>query len=49
VWRWLTEPRSMQLQYKWWVYLLMPVVGFLMDFVVAIIGIPFRMIFNFFK
>lgn len=48
-WRWLTEPRSMQLKYKWWVYALMPAVGFLMDFVQAVVGIPFRMIFNFFK
>ena len=48
-WRWLTEPRSMQLQYKWWVYVLMPVVGFFMDFVLAIVGIPFKLIFNFFK
>ncbi len=46
VWRWLTDRDSMQLPYPWWVYLLLPVVGFLMDLVLTVFSIPLRMLYG---
>lgn len=45
-WKNLTENVSTKLKYKWWIYLLVPIVGFLLDFVFGAITIPLRMFIN---
>lgn len=45
----LTNNTSTTFKYKWWVFLILPIVGFLMDFVIAIIMLPIRyLIMSFF-
>lgn len=45
-WKNLTENVSTKLKYKWWIYLLVPIVGFLLDFVFGAITIPLKMFIN---
>lgn len=45
-WKNLTENISTKRKYKWWIYLLVPIVGFLLDFVFGAITIPLRMFVN---
>jgi len=45
-WKNLTGTISTKLKYKWGIYLLVPIVGFLMDFVFGFISIPFKMFIN---
>jgi len=42
-WRNLTKGISTKFKYKWWIYLILPVVGFLMDFIIAIVTLPLKM------
>lgn len=42
----LTVNVSTKLKYKWWIYLLIPIVGFSLDFVFGAITIPLRMFIN---
>lgn len=45
-WKNLTENISTKLKYKWWIYLLVPIVGFLLDFAFGVITIPLKMFIN---
>ncbi|MEP0264678.1 DoxX family membrane protein [Dokdonia sp.] len=45
-WKNLTNGISTKFKYKWWVYLILPIVGFLMDFVIAIFTMPIKMLLN---
>lgn len=40
VWKILTKNITTRYKYKWWVYLLLPIIGLLMDFVWGIITLP---------
>lgn len=42
----LTNGITTKFKYKWWIYLLLPIIGFLMDFVFAILTLPIRMILD---
>jgi len=42
----LTDGVTTRLKYKWWIYLILPVVGFLLDFVFAILTLPIRMLLH---
>jgi len=46
VWQTLTNFTTTRFSYKWWVFLLMPVVGFLMDFIIAIFLTPIKLLLN---
>lgn len=46
VWRALTNGVSTKFKYKWWVFLILPIVGFLMDFVIAILMLPLKLFLN---
>ena len=39
-WHSLTDNTSTKLTYKWWVFILMPLVGFSLDFVIATLTMP---------
>ncbi|WP_298423705.1 DoxX family membrane protein [uncultured Kordia sp.] len=41
-WRSLTNEISTKFNYKWWIFLILPIVGFLMDFVFAILMLPIK-------
>lgn len=45
-WKDLTNGISTKFKYKWWIYLILPVIGFLMDFVIAILTLPIKMLLN---
>lgn len=45
-WKSLTSGLSTQFQYKWWVYLILPIIGFLMDFIIAVITTPMKLLVN---
>lgn len=45
-WKNLTNGISTKFKYKWWIYLVLPIIGFLMDFVIAIITMPIKMLLN---
>jgi uncharacterized membrane protein YphA (DoxX/SURF4 family) len=42
----LVNQTSTKFSYKWWVFLLMPIVGLMMDFVIAIITLPIKLLIN---
>ncbi len=46
VWRTLTNGVTTKFRYKWWVFLILPIVGFLMDFVIAILTLPIKLFLN---
>jgi hypothetical protein len=48
VWSSLVVGFKAKVDYKWWVYLLFIPVGFLMDFVFAIVTLPIKMLINLF-
>lgn len=39
----LTEGVTTKFKYKWWIYLILPVLGFLTDFVFAVVSLPIRL------
>lgn len=45
-WKGLTNGISTKFKYKWWVFLILPVIGFLMDFVFAILTLPIKHFLN---
>ena len=45
-WKTLTNGISTKFKYKWWIYLILPLIGFLMDFVIAILTLPIKMLLN---
>ncbi len=45
-WKSLTQNVSTKFKYKWWVFLLLPIIGFLLDFVIVILTYPLRLLFN---
>jgi len=42
----LTKGVTTKFKYKWWIYVLLPIIGFLMDFVLGISMSPIKMILN---
>ncbi|MDY8137499.1 DoxX family membrane protein [Aquimarina sp. 2201CG5-10] len=46
VWKTLTNGISTKFKYKWWVFLILPIVGFLMDFVLGILTLPVKILLN---
>jgi uncharacterized membrane protein YphA (DoxX/SURF4 family) len=46
VWRTLTKGVTTKFNYKWWVFLILPIVGFLMDFVLGILTLPIKFFLN---
>jgi len=45
LWNILTDKSiSIKFQYKWWIFLILPIVGFSMDFVFAILMMPFKLL-----
>jgi uncharacterized membrane protein YphA (DoxX/SURF4 family) len=42
----LTHLTTTKFDYKWWVYILMPIVGFMMDFVFSILSSPIKLLLN---
>ena len=46
VWRTLTKGVTTKFNYKWWVFLILPIVGFLMDFVFGILTLPIKFFLN---
>lgn len=45
-WKNLTSGITTKFRYKWWIFLILPIVGFLMDLVFAILTMPFKMLLN---
>ena len=45
-WENLTSGITTKFKYKWWIFLILPIVGFLMDFVFAILTMPFKLLLN---
>jgi len=45
-WKSLTKGITTKFNYKWWVFLILPIVGFLMDFVMAILLMPLKLLLN---
>jgi uncharacterized membrane protein YphA (DoxX/SURF4 family) len=46
VWKNLTVGTTTKFKYKWWVFLLLPILGLLTDFGIAIISLPFKLLIN---
>lgn len=46
VWRTLTNDITTKFNYKWWVFLILPGIGFLMDFVFAIVLLPIKLLLS---
>lgn len=46
VWKTLTGNVSTKFKYRWWIFLILPVVGFLLDFVFAIVLMPLKMLLD---
>lgn len=42
----LTQNITTKLKYPWWVYLLLPIIGFLFDFIFALLTMPLKMLLN---
>ncbi|SOE19701.1 hypothetical protein SAMN06298216_0205 [Spirosomataceae bacterium TFI 002] len=47
-WVTLTRRVTTKFEYKWWVFIILPVVGFLMDFVFAILTLPIKALLKLF-
>lgn len=45
-WNSLTENMTTKFKYKWWVYFLLPIIGFLMDFAIGIVTMPIKLFIN---
>jgi hypothetical protein len=45
-WTTLTNNVSTRFKYKWWIYLILPVIGFAMDFFFAILSWPIKQFLN---
>jgi uncharacterized membrane protein YphA (DoxX/SURF4 family) len=45
-WNSLTNGISTKFKYKWWIFLILPIVGFLMDILFAILTLPIKMLLN---
>lgn len=43
-WKKLTDGVSTKFKYKWWIFLILPVIGFLMDLVFLILTYPIKML-----
>ncbi|AQS94008.1 hypothetical protein BXQ17_08000 [Polaribacter sp. BM10] len=48
MWQNLTKGITTKFKYKWWIYLILPIIGFLMDFVIVILTLPIKMLLNWF-
>jgi len=42
----LTNGVKTKFNYNWWVYLVLPIIGFLMDFVFAILSLPIKLLLD---
>jgi len=42
----LTDNVSTKFQYKWWIFLILPILGLLMDIILGILMIPIRLLLN---
>ncbi|MBW1296287.1 DoxX family membrane protein [Aquimarina litoralis] len=45
-WKSLTNGITTKFKYKWFIYLILPIIGFLMDFLIAILTMPIKMLFD---
>lgn len=45
-WENLTSGITTKFKYKWWIILILPIVGFLMDFVFTILTMPIKLLLN---
>ncbi len=45
-WRIVTKGITTKFRYKWWVFLILPIVGLLMDFVFGILTLPIKLFLN---
>lgn len=45
-WRNLTNEISTRFKYRWWVFLLLPLIGFLLDLVFTVLTTPIRVLLN---
>jgi len=45
-WKTLTNGINTKFKYKWWIFLILPIVGFLMDFVFTILTLPIKLLLN---
>lgn len=45
-WNTLTNGTVIKNKYPWWIYLLLPVIGFLLDFLFGLVTIPIRMLLH---
>ncbi|HTN46839.1 MAG TPA: hypothetical protein VL098_10875 [Flavipsychrobacter sp.] len=48
VWKILTQGTMTKFRYKWWLYLLMPLIGLLTDFIIALLTFPIRFLYELF-
>ena len=48
MWQNLTKGITTKFKYKWWIYLILPIIGFLMDFVIIILTLPIKILLNWF-
>jgi len=39
----LTNGVTTKIRYKWWIYLLLPIIGFLLDFVIGLLMLPIKL------
>ena len=46
VWKVLTDQLTTKLTYRWWTYLLLPIVGFATDFALALLTWPIKLVIN---
>lgn len=42
----ITDGISTRFKYRWWIYLILPILGFLTDFIIAIITYPIKILFR---
>ncbi|WP_290698710.1 DoxX family membrane protein [Lacinutrix sp.] len=45
-WKILTNGITTKFKYKWWIFLILPIVGFLMDFIFVILTMPIKLLLN---
>lgn len=46
VWKTLTENVRPKFKYQWWIFLILPVLGFVLDFVFAMVLMPLKMLLD---
>lgn len=49
IWKLIIKKTSTQFSYKWWVFIILPFLGLISDFVIKLIMLPFELLINYFN